>query len=207
MKKFKMAVGVCGPHIMYTNIIRADTPEEAARVYLGYNCKEEDVAKVASRMFEVEDRAVRKEEDHFIDALGADIEIGQEVAFICRQEKNAIRKGKVHGITKSTIEVRYDDKQCRLVSDPEDGLSIRKAIVIDWKKGRAKKDSSMDAIGQPLRVGKTVAYRQEVYVDNCKGFSYGRIEKIAGTYAFILDIETEKEIRRRHDLIVVINHS
>ena len=207
MKKYKMAVGACGPRIMYTNIIRANSPEEAARIYLGYNGTEEEVVKVASRMFEIEDRAVRKEDEHFVDALGAEIEIGQDIAFICRQDKNALRKGKVHNITKSTIAVKSDDKLYRLVSDPEDGLSIKKAIVIDWKKERTKKDSSTDGIGQPLKEGKTVAYRQEVYVDNCKGFLYGTITKVTGTYVFIRDIETEKEIRRRHDLVIVINHS
>lgn len=207
MKKFKMAIGACGPHIMYTNIIRANSPEEAARKYLGYNAKEESVAKVASHMFEIEERAVRKEDEKFVDSLGAEIEIGQEVAFVCRQEKNAIKRGKVHSMTKSTIMVESDDKLYRLISDPEDGLSIKKAIVIEWKKERAKKDSAIDAIGQPIKEGKTVAYRQEVYVNTCKGFSYGTITKVTGTYAFICDIETKKEIRRRHDLIVVINHS
>ena len=207
MKKYKMAVGACGPRIMYTNIIRANSPEEAARIYLGYNGTEEEVVKVASRMFEIEDRAVRKEDEHFVDALGAEIEVGQDIAFICRQDKNALRKGKVHNITKSTIAVESDEKLYRLVSDPEDGLSIKKVIVIDWKKGKAKKDSNVDAIGQPLKEGKTVAYRREVYVDNCKGFLYGTIIKVTGTYAFIRDIETEKEVRRRHDLIIVVNHA
>lgn len=207
MKKFKMAVGTCGPRILYTNIIKADSPEEAARIYLGINGKEEDIPKMASRMIEVEKRAVRNENDHFIDALGAEINIGQDVAFINRQEKNAIRKGKVQNITKNTIAVQYDNKLCRLVSDPEDGISIKKAIVIDWKKARAKKDSQVDAIGQPLEEGKTVAYRQEVYINNCQGFLYGSIIKVTGTYALIRDTETDKEIRRRHDLIVVINHT
>ncbi len=207
MKKFKMAVGACGPRILYTNIIRANSPEEAARIHLGYNATEEDIAKVASRMFEVGDRAVRKEDDHFVDALGAEIEIGQDIAFICRQDKNALRKGKVHNITKSTIAVKSDDKLYRLISDPEDSLSIKKAIVIDWKKEKAKEDSYIDGIGQPLKEGKTVAYRQETYADNCKGFLFGTITKVTGTYAFIRDIETEEETRRRHNLIIVINHS
>lgn len=207
MKKFKMAVGTCGPRILYTNIIRANSPEEAARMYLGYEGTEEDIAKVAPRMFEVEERAARKEDDHFVDALGAEIEIGQDVVFICRQDKNALRKGKVHSSTKSTIMVKSDNKLYRLVSDPEDGLSIKKAIVIDWKKDRAKKDSCTDGIGQPIKEGKTVAYRQELYVGNCKGFLYGTVIKITATYVFIRDIETEKDIRRRHDLVVVINHT
>lgn len=207
MKKYKMAVGICGPRILYTSIIKADSPEEAARIYLGYDAKEEDVAEVAPRMYEVADRAVRKEDEHFVDAIGAEIEIGQDIAFICRQDKNALRKGKVQNITKSTIAVKSDNKLYRLVSDLENGLSIKKAIVIDWKKERAKKDSYIDGIGQPLKEGKTVAYRQEVYVDNCKGFLYGTLVKVTGTYAFIRDMETEKEVRRRHDLIIVINHA
>ena len=119
MKKYKMALGACGPHIMYTNIIRADSPEEAAKMYLrevagsplevlGVETKEEDIKRVASRMFEVEDRAVRKEDEHFVDAFGTEIDFGQSVAFICRQDKNAIRQGKVQNITKSTITVKSE---------------------------------------------------------------------------------------------------
>lgn len=207
MKKYKMAVAACGPHIMYTNIIKAETPEEAAKIYLGYKGNKAEVAKVAARMFEIEDRAVRKEDESFIDALGTEIKIGQDVVFICSQDKNILRKGKVQKITKSTISVMSDNKSYRLLSDPEDGLTIRKAIVIDWKKSRTKKDAEVDAIGQPLVEEKLVAYRQEVYIDSCKGFLYGTIIKVTGTYAFIRDMETDKETRRRHDLIVVINHS
>lgn len=207
MKKFKMAVGICGPRVMYTNIIKAESPEDAASIYLGINAKKKEIKEVASRMFEVEERTVRKEGDNFIDALGAEIEIGKDIAFISRQDKNAIRKGKVHNITKSTITVNSDDKLYRLVSDPDDGLSIKKAIIIDWKTERAENESNTDAIGQPLCEGKTVAYRQETYADNCKGFFYGTILKVTGTYAFIHDLETKNEVRRRHDLIVVINHS
>jgi hypothetical protein len=33
LKKFRMAVGLCGPQILYTNIIKAYTEEEAAIKY------------------------------------------------------------------------------------------------------------------------------------------------------------------------------
>ncbi len=205
MKKFKMAVGACGPHIMYTNIIRANSPEEAARKYLGADAKEETVAAVSSRMFELEERTVRDDNDSFVDALGVDIEIGKDIAFISRQDKNAIKTGNVAAMTKSTITVMADDKQYRLVSDPEDGRSIRKAIVINGAERIASNNSSTDALGQPLKEGNAVAYRQDVYVNNCKGFSFGTITKVTGTYAFIRDAITKEEIRRRHDLIVIIS--
>lgn len=207
MKKYKMAIGSCGPSILYTNIIKADSPEEAARLYLGVFAKDEDIAKVAQRMFEVEERAIREDGDGFVDAMGADIADGSNVAFISRQDTNSIKEGRVYGITKSTISVMSDNKQYRLVSDPDDGRSIKKAIVINWKKRKGKKDSGIDAFGQTLKDGGFVAYRKDVYEGNCKGFLYGTITKVTGTYVFIRDIESEKEIRRRHDLVVVIYHS
>ena len=33
-KRFHMAVGISGNRVMYTNIIHADSPEEAAKIYL-----------------------------------------------------------------------------------------------------------------------------------------------------------------------------
>lgn len=207
MKKFKMVLGTCGPHIMYTNIIKADSPEEAARKYLGYDATEEEVAKTASHMYEVEPRAVRNEDESFVDAIGVEIGMGKSIAFICRQDANSIKEGKVSRITKSTITVVSGDKQYRLLADPEEGRSIKKAIVIDWKKKKASKDSHVDAIGQLLKAGSSVAYRQETYADNCKGFLYGTITKVTGTYAFIRDMEKGNEVRRKHGLIVVMKHA
>lgn len=207
MKKYKMAVGACGPRILYTNIIRAKSPEEAARIYLGGKGNKGEIKGIASRMREIEDRSVRKEDENFVDALGAEIEIGKDAAFISRQDKNAIREGTVINVTKSTITVKSGDNQYRLVSDAEDGLSIKRAIVIDWEIEKGKDDSPVDALGQRLEEGCIVAYRQDVYINNCKGFSFGTITKVTGTYAFIRDIETERETRRRHDLLVAINNA
>ena len=205
MKKYKMAVGACGPQIMYTNIIKAESPEEAARIYLGADANEEKIAMVSSRMFEVEERTVRSDNDCFVDALGADIEIGKEVAFISRTDTNSIIKGTVTAITKSTITVTTDNKQYRLVSDPEDGRSINKAIVINQIEIASSNNTNTDALGRPLEEGSLVAYRQDVYAGNCKGFAFGTITKVTGSFAFICDAVTKEENRRRHNLIVRIN--
>lgn len=42
MKKWKIAVGVCGGRVLYTNIIKAHSPEEAAKKYLEEDLFEED---------------------------------------------------------------------------------------------------------------------------------------------------------------------
>ena len=34
MRKYKIAVGICGPTIMYSKVIKAATPEEAVEKYL-----------------------------------------------------------------------------------------------------------------------------------------------------------------------------
>ena len=34
LKKYKIAVGICGPHILYTNIIKAYSEEEAVKKYM-----------------------------------------------------------------------------------------------------------------------------------------------------------------------------
>ena len=34
MKKWKIALGACGPEIMYSNVIKAPTKEEAVRIYM-----------------------------------------------------------------------------------------------------------------------------------------------------------------------------
>ena len=34
MKKYKIALGVCGPHVLYSNVIRAHDEREAVTKYL-----------------------------------------------------------------------------------------------------------------------------------------------------------------------------
>ena len=61
LKKYRMAVGICGPTVLYTNIIKAYSPEDAARKYLEEGVAEgsvdeitdEKVVKIAKEMHEL----------------------------------------------------------------------------------------------------------------------------------------------------------
>ena len=205
MKKYKMFVGSCGPHFMYTNIIKADSPEEAARIHLGDKATDEEIKHASSLMREIQGRPVRGKDEAFIDEQGVDISIGATVAFICRQEKNSIKEGKVSGLNKSSITVVSGNKEYRLISDRNDGLTIHKVLVIKKKKKNAGSTLAIDAIGQPIKARSRVAFRREVYADNCKGFNFGKIVSVSAKFATIKnDITYYGECKRRHDYIVVI---
>ena len=46
LKKYRMAVGICGPTVLYTNIIKAYSPEDAARKYLGEGVAEGGINEI-----------------------------------------------------------------------------------------------------------------------------------------------------------------
>lgn len=164
MKKYKFAVGLCGPQIIYTNIIKAVSPEEAARKYfesLGEPFTEEQVTDMASRARLVE--AVVRKKKGFYDVAGTKIKEGDTVAFVHRYEEYLLKidTGKVKRFTKAKAFVENaageefgfvsdkDSKVLRIVKIPEN---------IDIYKGEDAEATAIDALGQKIEIGNEVVY-------------------------------------------------
>ena len=55
MKKYKIALGICGPHVLYSNVIRAHDEREAVMKYMqssGEPVTKEVVAKLLKKTVE-----------------------------------------------------------------------------------------------------------------------------------------------------------
>ena len=164
MKKYKIAVGLCGPTIIYTNIIKAASPEEAARKYyesLGEPFSEEQITDMASRARLIE--KVDRKKKGFYDVTGAKIKEGDAVAFIHRYEEYLLKidTGKVKRFTKAKAFVENaDGEEFGFVSD-EDSKVLRIVKIpesIEIYKGEDDETTAIDALGQKIEIGDEVVY-------------------------------------------------
>lgn len=65
MKKYKIALGICGPHVLYSNVIRARDERDAVVRYLtgeGEAVTDESVEKLLKRTFEHIPKPRKKDE-------------------------------------------------------------------------------------------------------------------------------------------------
>lgn len=164
MRKYRFAVGLCGPQIIYTNIIKAVSPEEAARKYyegMGESFTEELVAELASRARLVEE-VVRKK-NGFFDVAGAKIKEGDTVAFVHRYEEYRLKidTGKVTRFTKAKAFVENaDGEEFGFVSN-KDSKVLRIVKIpdnIETYKGEDAETTAIDALGQKIEIGNEVVY-------------------------------------------------
>ena len=113
LKKFRMAVGLCGPQILYTNIIKAYTAEEAAIKYyeeLGEEVSEEKLAETARQMYEIEDE---KPLEAYYDCRKEPFGIGDNIFAILKEDKShpAICRATVTALTNRGIKVLSNEKE------------------------------------------------------------------------------------------------
>ena len=207
-KRYRMAVGACGPNIMYTNIIKADSPEEAAKIYLEAleTDGEEKIEEVASRMMEIEGPRVRGEDESIVDSGDRVLEIGDKVAVIANRSKNEIVTATVKELKRSSVIVTgLNGTDMTYHTDQEDGVTIKKAVKLAAIKVTDKTDVAKDALGQEIVIDQACAYRLPIYVNSCKGFGYGIVRRMTPSNVYI-EIPGESELQRKmNNNIVMIN--
>ena len=190
MKKYKIALGACGPQILCTNIIKAHSAEEAVRKYLEETKSEVTDAKVKhllSSTYEyVSDTYGVEDEKDIVDVHGRQIMVNCRVALINAPEKHRtqVNLGVVSEIRKTSIQVVLDDGRSVKVMIPSTG-EIIKCVIIDRVEEKNDNNTPCDAIGQPVRPGDYAVAMMPAVMGNVKGFElFGTIAKVSETYAW-----------------------
>ena len=204
-KSFRMAVGCCGPTILYTNIIKAENAEEAARIYLGDEAgNEAELEKITRRMHEVEGPKKRAEDEPMVDALGVPLEVGVTVAVVLPPKKTIV-KGTVKTIKRSTIILTLEDGSTKTFrTDADDGVTIKMIVKIDQLLIAAEPELPTDALGQEIKVGCKCAYKIPYGAFSSKEIGSAVVEKIAGDNVIILDAESNNTVRKTMKHIVML---
>lgn len=197
LKKYRMAVGVCGPTVLYTNIIRAYSSEEAARFYLdenndsGKEITDEMVSEIANKMHEIEET---KALDVYYDACGKHLEIGCMVLFI---GKMVIVKGTIIKLTNRSVKITSNDGDCTISIGKDDYKEIEgKKEPCFARIIRITDDMTLDA---DLDVGAFVTYLK-IRFGTCSGFGFGTVVRITPSYVYI-DTGNGEKVQKSADKV------
>ena len=184
LKKYRMAVGICGPTVLYTNIIRAYSAEEAARKYLSEDedgtVPDEKVREIADRMHEIEEE---KPVSSYLDARGETLKPGDSVYALVKANGKtfSIIEGVISKLTKRGIKVQADDAEYLVPVGTKDAASR-------WKDpffSRAVRiTEEMKSLGAP-EIGSEVAYIDGAFMSSSKVFSFGTVTKITASNIYI----------------------
>ena len=190
LKKYRMAVGLCGPQIIYTNIIKAYTAEEAAIKYyeeLGEEASEEKKAETAKQMYEIEDEKPLKA---YYDCLKEVFGVGDTVFIILKVDKkhSSICKATVTALTNRGVKVLFNEKEYPIYVGRNDDFEFDGESVPYFAK-IIKVTEKMSPDGDLVN-GSQVAFMEKEYMGNCHGFLFGTVKKISESYVFINSGET-----------------
>ena len=190
LKKYRMAVGLCGPQILYTNIIKAYTAEEAAIKYyeeLGEEVSEEKLAETARQMYEIEDE---KPLEAYYDCRKEPFGIGDNIFAILKEDKShpAICRATVTALTNRGIKVFSNEKEYPIFVGKNDDFDLDgKTVPFFAKIIKITEDMSPEGV---LEIGNQVAFMEKEYMGNCHGFLFGTVERITDSFVFIINGET-----------------
>ena len=193
LKKYRMAVGICGPTVLYTNIIKAYSPEDAARKYLEEGVAEgsvdeitdDKVAKIAKEMYELaETEALTSHYDAYGEVIGIDDTVISVV-------NNTIVKGTVVKLTNRSVKIAESGKEYTVTINRNDFKEISgerrpffaKVVKVD-----------RDTAGSTPEPGSNVAYL-EIDFGTCTGFGFGTVSRISPSYVYINN-DNGEELRK-----------
>lgn len=178
LKKYRMAVGACGPTILYTNIIKAYSPEEAARKFLEdeEDISEDRVAEIAKRMRELEEPKPLKD---LYDCCGNKMELDDSV--LAAIDKTFVI-GRISKQTNRGVKVMADDKEYSVTIHKDDHKEINGSDTPFFAK--LIKLSEGMAINNDVEVGSFVAFI-ESHFGTCRGFVTGTVTRITPSYVYI----------------------
>lgn len=185
LKKFRMAVGICGPQILYTNIIKAYTAEEAARKYyeeIEEEASDEKITETACKMQEIQDEKPLKA---YYDCRKELFGVDDSVFVILKKDRNHsyICKSVVTALTNRGVKVLYNDKEYSVLVGRNDYFDLDGENVPYFAKV-LKITEEMDPEGE-LETGSQVAFMEKEYMGNSHGFLFGTVDRISEKYVFI----------------------
>ena len=193
LKRYRMATGICGPTVLYTNIIKAYSPEDAARKYLEEGFAEgsvdeitnDKIAKIAKEMHEL---AESEALSSYYDACGEVIEIDDTVITVVN---NAIVKGTVVRLTNRSIKIAESGREYTVTINRNDYKEIAGerrpffAKVVKVDRNSACNTPDLDSYVAYLKIG----------FGKCTGFGFGIVSRITPSYVYI-NTEKSEEIRK-----------
>lgn len=185
LKKFKMAIGVCGPVVMYTPVYKAYTAEEAAEKYLE-DIKEEPTEdrrkEVAGRMHEIEEKQPL---EVYYDCMGRELGEGDDIVAIVKTDRNhsVIGRAKVSKLTKHGIKIMYNGKEYPIYPRDNDFIEVNGEEVLCF--ARTIKVTDELVLEGDLKVGDKVAFMKKEYMGTSAGFLFGSVEEIGDKYIHI----------------------
>lgn len=197
LKKYRMAVGICGPTVLYSNIIRAYSAEEAARLYLS-GCKkssneitDEIVADISNKMYEIEET---KSLDNHYDACGKLLEIGDMVFCVVKTE---IVEGTIVKLTNRSVKITSNKGDCTIIIGKDDYKEIKGKKEPYFAK--IIKITNDITLGAEVEVGAFVAYLM-ISFGTCTGFGFGTVVRITPSYIHI-DTGKGEMVRKSADKV------
>ncbi len=204
MKKYKIAVGICGPTILYSNVIKAHSAEEAVDKFIAESeghYSESDKETLMRHVHETGVRKVKKSDAERTSMKDYDlneVKVGDQVAFICgrRNDKGfrrySIQKGVIQSFSDSSAVIGCADlgQTFRIVEtlgtyhgNAHDEARLKKVALLNEFTMAESEDDHTDGLGQELQIGDTVAYMADINQDSCAGFIKGTVTKVSAKFA------------------------
>ncbi len=223
MKKYKIAVGICGPTILYSSVIKAQNREEAVERFIAdsegqYSTADKET--LLQHIHEIDNCKSTSDNSDRTSMKDYDLNkviSGDQVAFICvrRNEEGyrrySIQKGTIQNFTASSAVIDCPDLgQSFRIVETSGSYTGNKIQEYRLKKVALMKEylpaingfEPTDALGQELKLGDVVAYMDDIYQDSCAGFIKGTVTKITAKL-----VEMDGSKRKTHDKVVVIESS
>ena len=203
MKKYRIALGICGPTVMYSKIIKAYSEEEAVKKYLADSGEECTDDKVKNLIRFTREKVSVKDDDPSLGTM-YDFElnvlqVGDRVAFICNQPNDegfrrySVQEGVISKISDSSAEIYSEvlDKTFRVMKTSgayigNDVSDYRLKKVAKLMNHYEPEENSLnDSLGQGVHEGDTIVYMADIYQDSCEGFIKGIVQKESATMVFV----------------------
>ena len=141
-----------------------------------------------------------------------DVKVGDLVAFVCIRrnvsgpERHSIQKGTIVKFTDSTAVIDCEDlgKSFRIVEAKDEYRNeekLKKVALLKEYNAEANDDTAKDALGQELKIGDSVAYMDNIYIDSCDGFIKGTVTKLTTKF-----VEMDGYKRKSYEKVVRIKN-
>ena len=201
LKKYHFALGICGPTVLYSSIIRAENEREAAMIFLAKDGKDLTEETINNQLRFIKEIVPKEIPDKLYDCVGEEIELGKDVLFIRNEYGKAPKLvlGVIDKICGKSIVINASDGVMnRIILPKGEPDSLPKVVILNKRPLRSGKEN-LDASGYPIAMDDPVAYMNPVYSGNCDGFQIGIVTSIS---AKTIQVDGT---RREFDRVVVIN--
>ena len=182
LKKYKICVGVCGPTLLYTNIIKAEDERDAVTKYLsetGMQITEEEIQKYISHTHEVLPTPKRKDDQPIVDSFGNPLSFGKTVAFIRNDKPPVLILGEITKVTNSSILITASDGKETRIPCSKGTFKVDRAAIIKKRKNRKEDGGKVDATGYPVYEGDKIIFEENYYGQ--KSLREGTVKEIRNT--------------------------